>query len=164
MATNKRFGELVGVFRQRACVSQSELARLAGIDASHLNRIERGLRGSPRRKTVEALCRAFLLDEAERAELLDSAGYASERRVLPAGVFGAPPADLLMPSGRKMPPRPNFAEDVAGRVSDILSDRSVPEYERRALARQVRSFVDWLAAEARGKQGKPKARKHLHEE
>jgi transcriptional regulator with XRE-family HTH domain len=150
MAANHGFGEVLRTVRKQAQMSQSELARLAGLHASHLNRVERGLRGSPRRKTVERLGRALLLGPEEMGELLASAGYAPERQELPTGMFAAPPIGLKhsgkIKTGR---PKTRFAEAAARLVLETLSAPDIPEHERRTIARQIRSFTEWVASESR---------------
>ena len=146
MAGSSSFGELLRTFRQRARISQSELSRLTGLHASHVSRMERNVRSAPRRKTVEALSHALLLSPDESDELLMGAGYAPPKPRPPSGTFTAPP---LVPDDAKKPPR--FAKEAARIVCDALSDPELPEHERRALARQIRSFVAWVASESRQK-------------
>ncbi len=69
------FAEQLQAARQRAGISQNQLARQVGVDPSYLNRIERGERAAPAREVVEALADALALSPAEADELLISAGY-----------------------------------------------------------------------------------------
>src|SRR3954470_10492017 len=66
-----------GTARWRATVtlSQNELARRAGLDASLINYLERGEARTPRRDTVLRLPAALELGPFATAELLVAAGY-----------------------------------------------------------------------------------------
>ncbi len=60
MADDRTFGQRVVWLRQWRGMEQKELARLAGMSASHLNRIERGVLTNPTPRTVRRL--AYALD------------------------------------------------------------------------------------------------------
>jgi transcriptional regulator with XRE-family HTH domain len=68
------FGALVRSYRERAKLSQSALARQAGLDASFINRVESGQRGAER-EPVEALVGALQLAPEEADRLLAAAGH-----------------------------------------------------------------------------------------
>jgi transcriptional regulator with XRE-family HTH domain len=75
-------GSLPGDFgatlrRYRRCVgwSQNALARVVGLDASYINRLERGEREAPTRQTALALAQALELSTEDADRLLGSAGY-----------------------------------------------------------------------------------------
>jgi transcriptional regulator with XRE-family HTH domain len=68
------FGMLLKEYRERAGLSQNELANQAGLSASTISRIESGERNAPRsRKQVVAMARALGLSQ-EEADILLSAG------------------------------------------------------------------------------------------
>lgn len=71
------FGMLLRTYRERAGLSQSELAAQAGLSASTISRVEKGER-SPlgRRKQVRALAKALGLDQADTDTLLSAADLA----------------------------------------------------------------------------------------
>jgi transcriptional regulator with XRE-family HTH domain len=68
------FGALLRSYRERARLSQSALARQAGLDASFVNRVESGQRGAER-EPVEALIGALQLPSEEADRLLAAAGH-----------------------------------------------------------------------------------------
>ena len=55
--------------RLAAGLTQEELAEEAGLSVRGLSDLERGARRAPRRETVQLLCEALQLSEAERARL-----------------------------------------------------------------------------------------------
>jgi transcriptional regulator with XRE-family HTH domain len=62
-------------FRLRAGVSQNALAKIVGINASYINRLENGEREAPTRDVAHALARALTLSAEEVDRLLFSAGH-----------------------------------------------------------------------------------------
>src|SRR5690242_2634884 len=75
MATGsaQSFGDLLRRYRQAAGLTQEDLADLAGLSRRGLSDLERGARLLPRRETVQLLCEALQLSQAERAMLEDAA-------------------------------------------------------------------------------------------
>lgn len=69
------FGELLSCLRLATGVSQNALGREAGVNASYINRLERGERATPTREVVLALARALQTTPQERDHLLMAAGY-----------------------------------------------------------------------------------------
>ena len=69
------FGELLRLRRLRLGVSQNALAKLVGMNASYINRIESGEREAPSREVASALARALKLSVGETDELLFTAGH-----------------------------------------------------------------------------------------
>jgi transcriptional regulator with XRE-family HTH domain len=108
------FSTLLERFRDRAGLSQSELARAAGISASYINRIEKEERQPPSRSVVLRIAKALGLDSATTDTLLLAAGYAPER------------STLLQTE-----------HPILGLVVDILQDDRVPEEEIELLKRQI---------------------------
>ena len=71
------FGMLLKMYRERAGLSQNELANRAGMSASAISRVESGERGSPRKRTqVLALAKVMDLNQEESDTLLSAAGFA----------------------------------------------------------------------------------------
>jgi transcriptional regulator with XRE-family HTH domain len=108
------FSTLLERFRDRAGLSQSELARAAGISASYINRVEKEERQPPSRSVVLRIAKALGLDSAMTDTLLLAAGYAPER------------STLLQTE-----------HPILGLVADILQDDRVPEEEIELLKRQI---------------------------
>ena len=86
------FGERLRHLREQAGLSQNALSRAAGIDSTHLSRIENGKQGVPRRTTTVKLIRALglSLTDAEAQELLAAANLAVGRPPMRSAVLGAP--------------------------------------------------------------------------
>jgi transcriptional regulator with XRE-family HTH domain len=86
------FGERLKQLREQAGLSQNALARAAGIDSTHLSRIENAKQGAPRMTTVVKLVRAlgFSLTDEQAQELLSAANLAVGRTPMSRAVFGAP--------------------------------------------------------------------------
>jgi transcriptional regulator with XRE-family HTH domain len=70
------FGQLLAQLRQQRALSQIELARRAGLTPEHLNRLERGHRLRPQRRSVDRLIAALDLSPSESRPLLMAAGFA----------------------------------------------------------------------------------------
>lgn len=68
------FGMVLRGFRERAGLSQSALARRAGLDPSFVNRLESGQRGADR-AVAEGLARALDLNPTEMDQLLAAGGH-----------------------------------------------------------------------------------------
>jgi transcriptional regulator with XRE-family HTH domain len=71
------FGMLLKMYRERAGLSQADLAAQAGLSASTISRVEKGERGPlSRRKQVLAAAKALHLDQSETDTLLSAADLA----------------------------------------------------------------------------------------
>lgn len=68
------FSDELRAGRERAGLAQSALARLVGVDASYINRLEKGEREAPKSDLVGALARAIGLNGDATDRLLVSAG------------------------------------------------------------------------------------------
>src|SRR5215208_3773823 len=85
------FGGLLRHHRLRASLSQEELAERAGLTASGISQLERGVRHRPQVQTVRALADALGLTAADRAELTALAHAAPVSPVTAASPPAAPP-------------------------------------------------------------------------
>ena len=74
----RSFQELLVAHRKTQRLSQSELARRAGVSPSYINRLERGERDLPSRKVAQAIADALDLEADDRNLLLLTGGYAPE--------------------------------------------------------------------------------------
>lgn len=75
--TPQQVGLPAGPGRRVTGLRRSEVAVLAGVSVEYYTRIERGAIDSASPEVLDALCRALLLDDAERAHLFDLAQAAS---------------------------------------------------------------------------------------
>lgn len=71
----RAFGVALRRYRRCLGLSQNALAKVVGIDASYINRLESGEREAPSRRTALALARALQLSRDDVDRLLCSAGY-----------------------------------------------------------------------------------------
>ena len=69
------FGSTLRRFRLRAGYSQNALAKIVGINASYINRLENGEREAPTRDVAQALAQALRLSAEEVDRLLFSSGH-----------------------------------------------------------------------------------------
>jgi transcriptional regulator with XRE-family HTH domain len=86
------FGESLKQLREQAGLSQNALARAAGIDSTHLSRIENAKQGAPRMTTVVKLVRALglSLTDEQAQHLLKAANLVVGTSPMRAAVLGAP--------------------------------------------------------------------------
>jgi len=108
------FSALLKRYRNRAGLSQSELARRAGISASYVNRLEEGERQPPSRSVVLQISEALRLDSTATDALVLAAGYARERQAVLS-----------------------IEHPILGLMADILQDDHVPEEELELLRLQL---------------------------
>lgn len=114
LASGEAFGALLQALRRRAGLSQGALAKLAGIDPSYVNRLERGEREPPKREIVEALIAALQLPPDDADRLLVAAGH------LPRALQRLGPLDPTLML-----------------VADILADERIPAEERREFRQLI---------------------------
>ncbi len=81
------FGSKLKEYREKAGLSQQDLARASSLDKASINRFESGQRSPSERARVEDICAALKVEGAQRDALLWSAGY------LPAVYDTIPPTD-----------------------------------------------------------------------
>jgi predicted ATPase/DNA-binding XRE family transcriptional regulator len=112
------FGQRLRQLRQRAGLTQEELAARAGLSADAIGALERGARRRPYPHTVRVLAEALALSTAERAELIAAASPAGDAPLAPAprasnGQMPAPATPLI---GREREERT---------IADLLQRRDV---------------------------------------
>ncbi len=98
--------------RERASLTQEELASRAGLSARAISDLERGERKRPYPHTVRALAEALELSEQERASLLASVPKRGGAATAPSATTAAP----ALP----MPPT-----SLVGREQDVAAVRSL---------------------------------------
>ena len=96
------FGEQLRRLRERAGLTQEELAERAGLAADAVSALERGKRQRPYPHTVRALAEALELADAQRQQLLAAVPRPPGARVAPSqpadeGTAGEPPAISGLP-------------------------------------------------------------------
>jgi predicted ATPase/transcriptional regulator with XRE-family HTH domain len=88
------FGDLLRTFRDRAGLTQEELAERAGLSADAIGLLERGARQRPQRHTVQQLAAALALTDVERTELAAAARQAPRPQL---ATLASPLAVLPLP-------------------------------------------------------------------
>lgn len=120
-ADGNSFGTVLRAYRQRARLSQSEVARRAGLDPSFVNRLESGQR-SAERPIAERLANALGIDPAETDRLLAAGGH------LP-----------------RLFDRVGLQDPTLQIVVQILGDESLPTEERDDFREVIRLIGErWL--------------------
>jgi predicted ATPase/DNA-binding XRE family transcriptional regulator len=94
------FAEQLRHYRERAGLTQEELAAKAGLTAKAISALERAERRSPYPQTVRALADALGLTDVERAELLKARVGSKQETVTPQPTPPAPPAASVPPVPR----------------------------------------------------------------
>ncbi len=92
-ADEASFGELLKRYRERAHLSQEELADLAGLSRRGISDLERGARRVPQRETTRRLVEALRLPDDQRARFL-----AAARESQYADASAASPSPSGLPS------------------------------------------------------------------
>ena len=100
-AHDEAFGPLLRRLRDRAGLTQEELAERAGLTSHAVSALERGTRTRPYPHTVRALATALEADDAERAALLAAVPRSrTGRDAAPADPAPERPAALVIPPTR----------------------------------------------------------------
>jgi transcriptional regulator with XRE-family HTH domain len=118
------FGEQLAAARQRAGISQHALAKAAGVDASYVNRLERGERQAPEVPLIRRFAAVLGLN-ATQTDALVVAGNG-----LPAALERLGPLDptILL-------------------LADVLGDPGIPEDDLVHLRRVIAVLVQrWRPA------------------
>lgn len=136
-ATSESFGPTLRTFRERACLTQEQLAERAALSPNAISALERGARRRPYPRTVRALAGALGLSTEERAELEGSVSRPTvrQRRSPRPSTRSEGPADL--PSSGKYsaaegPPTPRqlpaVTRNFTGRMTDLaILDALLPD-------------------------------------
>ncbi|MEO3801173.1 tetratricopeptide repeat protein [Nonomuraea sp. B1E8] len=116
------FGTLLRGWRERALLTQEELAARAGLNARTIRRLEAGDLRRPRGTSVRLLAEALGLDDAERATLTHAARGAGESAEQAAQTHAAKNAPAS-PGPVRVPPRHLPADVVAftGRERELAA-------------------------------------------
>lgn len=105
------FATRLRALRERAALTQEELAERAGLTSNAVGALERGERRRPYPHTVRALATALGLDESDRAGLA-----AAARPARPPGPEGSDPLDPTRPNHR---PLTEPAAPLLGRAAEL---------------------------------------------
>jgi transcriptional regulator with XRE-family HTH domain len=99
----REFGELLRQSREDAGLSQNALAREAGLNATHLNRLEASKQGPPRMATVLKLVKGLglSLSDEKGQQLLAAAGHRTRANRRPPSVYNSPLRVTLRTDGRR---------------------------------------------------------------
>jgi transcriptional regulator with XRE-family HTH domain len=143
------FGTTLRNMREKAQMSQKALAEHAGLDASHLNRVERGLRSPPKQRTITAIASALMLGTEDTKRLLVSAGHLKKTEKILINRkqrenSGTGPVFMSNLGGGQRLKHPTLQL-----IEDILVDQQIPVARRRRIAKQIENFSQWLWHEAR---------------
>lgn len=123
-------------YRLRARLSQNALAHRLGLDASYLNRMEAGVRGTPGYDVALSLARELARSAEELDLLLFAAGYVPPRlqRLGPGDTTVAAVLDILANDRLTLESRADFravVETVAGRwARDACAGSAAPRWVR----------------------------------
>ncbi|ROP35164.1 helix-turn-helix domain-containing protein [Saccharothrix texasensis] len=131
-----RFGALLRRWRQRAGLSQDDLAERAGLGVRTVRGLETGQRGNPQVRTVRLLADALGLDGAERAELFTAAGHAE-----PADPDEDLPARVGPVGGPRRTPAPALGADPLVGATDALAYAVHARWRREEEQQQVHDPV-----------------------
>ena len=105
-----KFGDLLRLYRNRARLTQFQLAEAAGISERAVSDIERCLKQTPHRDTVRRLAEALDLAPQESAEFVQRARRAPQAAVRPAKP--QPSSDSALPM---------YLSSLVGRERDVAS-------------------------------------------
>jgi transcriptional regulator with XRE-family HTH domain len=143
------FTEYLFKLRERSGLSQYELAKRAGINPTHLNRIEKGERNPPKRNTIFNISEVLGLNRKERTELFIKAGYAPPA-IKKEKKSGEIPTPLVYESPlseneiAELGKCPDLSNPTVLLVAEALSDPGIPQKERTEMEKEISSFVAWL--------------------
>lgn len=144
------FGALLRRLRQRARLTQEELAERAGVGVRTVRGLETGQRANPRITTVQDLARALELAPTEREQLLRTALRTSAEPDTPDGTPvgepGAEPADGRADGPAARPPVPEALADVADQLAQAVGARWRHEEEQQRVQDPTPLPVRWRLA------------------
>src|SRR5262245_39950380 len=136
------FGEQLRHYRERAGLTQEELAAQAGVTAKAISALERAERRSPYPQTVRALADALGLSQSERAELMQA-------RIGPKQESGAPQPTPTDPAGSSASRPPELKPPVY--LTPFIGREQVQREIEHLLATPGRRLITLLGIGGIGK-------------
>ncbi len=116
-ASTTGFAHLLRLYRQRAGLSQEELAERASVSARAVSDMERGLRKQPRPETLRLLADALALDADERTLFFASAHHVPDDSPLSRQQEAPSEKSTAIPLAAR--PMPHPLDALIGREHDI---------------------------------------------
>lgn len=138
------FSKLLNKFRKDKRLSQRALANVAEVDQSYLNRLERGLRNPPKKRTILAIIKALDLGREDTLRLLQAAGLPNVQETTNQE---KPPRSLFSYSSSLELDDPN--EHTLEVIRRIINDPDIPLEKRKQLMQDLERFARWLHDDAR---------------
>lgn len=157
MTPLKPFAELLRAARERAGLTQRELAAQVGIDDSYISRVERRNSPPPIREKVVAILDALAIsDKAERAVFLLAAGCAGNEELEGLALINKgsgsnqPRPPLLFASGTMRFPQASRSDQEAliQDVQELFQLVAASPEKRAEVITLLRSFINWLKQHA----------------
>lgn len=144
------FSKLLKKYREKAGLSQKALAEQAELDASHINRLERGLRKPPKKRVIFAIVRALMLNSDEIIELFSTAGYSLEdikdKTTDKIVDFSSPVFESSIGAQSKL------SHPTIEIIEEILFDQDIPVKKRKEISEILTKFARWLHEDAKRKE------------
>lgn len=106
------FSQYLGIVRQQVGMAQAELSRQAGLNTSHINRLESGKRNPPKRDSLLKIAQGLGLDEERTSLLFLAAGYRAP------STYGLPDEEVVKQMA-------NLRKKLNSVLSNAELDRSV---------------------------------------
>ena len=145
----RKFGKLLKELRNRAHLTQLELANKVGIDPSYVSKLERGA-DPPAREKVLAIAEALDLTKTEQVYFLLAAGCASGEDLEELGGKGAgeEQQSIFHPFGvgAFYFPQPDQLEEetIVEEVRRLIHKPELSQEQRIECVEMIRSFLSWL--------------------
>ena len=154
----RSFADLLREARQRAGLTQEELAKQVGIDPSYISKIERGIYPPPARDKILSILDALGINKkAIRSYFLLEAGYAS------SDDLGGVDEDEVLEEQKEIklpfavgafhfPQTKRLEQEVLiEKIRQFLRSPDLSPDERQEYTELIRSFVNWLEFRRREK-------------
>lgn len=135
------FGKLLKKYREVAGISINELAKLSGVDAAHISRIERDKRPIPKERTGLAIIRSLPISDQRKQKLITSAGYTLRRE---AG-YDNQVEKKSQKIQYRSPLKPDGLLENKVKVlsEEIFYDERLPVSKRREILNSIYDFGVW---------------------
>jgi|GEM_PF-1201088 len=140
------FCTLLKKFRTRSQLSQKALAIKAGLDQSHLNRLERGIRSIPKKRTIIALTEALELSHEDRIILLQAAGYESSDLPNKTKLKGKSARSVYH---SPIDPNSDFTHPAKQMIDKILGDKDIDHEKKVQIIESIQKYGEWLLEDAK---------------